>query len=245
MEYITINNNHKYIYNTYKELKKIMPHNYLKIKILPLQKYYTSNPNLINAIETNYNPYKTNYKNENPKKSIYLFSSQLTDNNISDKNNLKDLFDTKFTYKSKLKKNRTRNKTEINKYFNSETIKTIKNHSLRKIGIFNSNPINNFFLRNNVYLPEITKRMKLKIPRNERETNGFKVIGNELQNYNEKNLKLNTINLKNNDRKVFKIFTNNKKNYSGQKNKMNKNSDISFKIINIINKTKKIKSEEK
>ena len=119
---------------------------------------------------------------------------------------------------------------------------------MRKNGIFNSNPINNFCLRNNIFLPEITKRMKLKLPRNERETNGFKIIGNELQNNKNKNLKLNNINLKNNDRKMIKIYTNNKKDYSRAKNEKKKSCDehktISFNIINIINKTKKIKSGE-
>ena len=52
--------------------------------------------------------------------------------------------------------------------------------------------------------------MKFKIPRNERETNGFKVIGNEYQNYNNKNLKTNKID---NYKTESEVSSNNKKNY--------------------------------
>ena len=242
MDLLTVNNNHKYIYNTYKELNKIMPHNYLKLKVLPSQKYCFSNQNLIGLIETNYNENKTNYKNEKPKKKIYLFSSQNTDNDISEKNIAKDLFNTKFIHKSKIKKNKTRNKTEINKYFTSKTIKTLRSLSLRKNGIFNPNPINNYFLRNNICLPEITKRMKFKIPRNERETNGFKVIGNEYQNYNNKILKTNKID---NYKTESEISSNNKKNYYSCE-KIEKTNNLEekkspYKIISIIHKNKNTK----
>lgn len=243
MESITINKNHKYIYNTYKELSTIMPRNYLKIKVLPYQRYFYSNKKLIDIIETNYNLNTNNNKNEKPKKNIYFFSSQLSDNNsISEKNVLKDLF-----YSKLHKNNKSRNHTQINNYYNTKIINSIKNNTVRRQGIFNSSPIKNYFLRTNIRLPSITQRMKFQIPRNEREANGFRIIGNDDEiiidkKNNKKYLKLNNNDFnQNNDNKI-----NSKNKYCLSEKKENKKNldrikNLPFNIVSIVNKNKNTK----
>ena len=229
-----INNNHKYIYTTYNELNKIMPRNYLKIKVLPHQKYSTSNKRIIDIIETKYNPIiNSTKKNEKLKKNIYLFSN----NNISEK----DLLFSKILSKNK----NSRNDLEINYSNNNyKIIKTVKNNSIRKNGIFNSSPINNYFLRNNIRLPGITQRMKSKIPRNEREINGFKVIGNEEEEPNKKYMKKNN-NMYFIDEKKYEANYNNKCYCLTEKNekkkKLNRVKNFPSNIISIVNKNKNTK----
>ncbi len=189
------NDNHNYVYNTYKELNKILPHNFLKIKVMAGKKYHFSNKELINSIENNYNLNKYIDKNGTPKKCIYLYSSSRTD-----KPNEK-LISKNILSQKTLKNKKNKNKTEIKR----------TNVFLRTKG-FNSSPIKNYFLRNNICLPEITHRIKYKIPRNERELNGFKIIGNNI-----KTLYNNT--------KDFKININN-----NSVNKTNKNRIICKKI---------------
>ena len=231
---VAMNNNHKYIYTTYNELNKIMPRNYLKIKVLPHQKYSTSNKRIIDIIETKYNPIiNSTKKNEKLKKNIYLFSN----NNLSEK----DLLFSKILSKSK----NSRNNSEINySKNNSKIIKTIKNNSIRKIGIFNSSPINNYFLRNNIRLPEITQRMKSKIPRNEREINGFKVIGNENEESNKNYMKKNN-KMYFTDEKKYEANYTNKCYCSTEKNekkkKLNRVQNFPSNIVRIVNKNKNTK----
>lgn len=243
LESLTLSNNHKYVYTTYKELSSLMPRNYLKLKVLPYQKYSISKGRIIDLIETKYNPIKIsntkeNLNNEKLKKSIYLF----TNNNISEK----DLLFSKILSKD----NNSRNSSELNfSNINSKFIKTSKNNSVRKKGIFNSSPVKNYFLRNNIRLPEITQRMKKKIPRNERETNGFKVIGNENEeNYRnqmkkkdkkyftveKKNIKLN--HNYNYDNKFYCLSENNDK-----KINFNKIHNLPLNIVSIVNKNKHTK----
>ena len=244
MEMMSINDNHKYIYNTYKELNKLMPHNYLKIKVLASKKYNLPNKTIIDLIETKYNPNIINNKKEKPKKNIYLFSSELNENNISENSSLKDLF-----FLKNLKNISNRNKSNIKNYNNSEIINSINNNkSKRRKGIFNSKCINNFYLRNNIRLPEITQRMKFKIPRNEREKHGFKIIGNETEENKNNNNKM----LKTYVRKISiaddKNENKNRTNYCLSEEKNNKIKELErlehlpFNIISIYNKNKNRKS---
>ena len=236
---MAINKNHNYIYNTYKELSTIMPRNYLKIKVLPYQRYFHSNKKLIDIIEANYNSNINNNKNEKPKKNIYFFSSQLSDNNsISEKNVLKEFFHSKLH-----KKNKSRNNTQINNYYNSKIINSLKNNTIRRQGIFNSSPIKNYFLRTNIRLPSITQRMKFQIPRNEREIKGFRIIGNDDEinnnkNNNKKYIKIHNIDCHSGDNK-FKskntICLSEKKENIKDLERINK---LPCNIVSIINKNK-------
>lgn len=239
METITINNNHKNIYRTYKELNKLMPHNYLKIKVLPSKKYKLPNINIIDIIETKYNPSIITNKIERPKKNIYLFSSELTESNyISEKSSLKDLILIR-----KSRKNTTRNKSNIKDDNHSEIINSITNDCTRRKGFFNSKGINNFYLRNNIRLPEITQRMKYKIPRNEREKKGLKIIGNENDEF--KNTDDNSILISSNGNNFYNDKIENKNNegycFSEQNNKRKniiRSDHIPVNIISILNKNK-------
>lgn len=242
MESITINNNHNYVYNTYKELNKIMPQNFLKIKVNPSKKYNFSNKKIIDTIESNYNTNKYIDKNGKPKKSIYLYSSPpLSPNNKKEKYSSKNCLSLISFHKANNSKNR--NKPNINP--NSTEITNKKNIFLRTKG-FNSSPIKNYFLRNNICLPEITHRIKYKIPRNEREINGFKVIGNEIKFINDKNgYKFNN-NMNNN----YKIFGKNNKNEKyclteGNEKRKSfdklKNLPLTLNIVSIYNKNKNTK----
>ena len=111
---------------------------------------------------------------------------------------------------------------------------------------FNSSPIKNYFLRNNICLPEITHRIKNKIPRNEREINGFKVIGNEIKFINDKNgYKFN--NIMNNNYKIFDKNNKNEKCCLTEVNKKRKSFDklknlpLTLNIVSIYNKNKNTK----
>jgi hypothetical protein len=186
MEPITIDNNHNYVYNTYKELNKIMPHNYLKVKVIPSKKYHFSTKEIINTIENNYNLNKYIDKNGKPKKCIYLYSSSHPDN-LKKKIISKNILSQKTFNKTKNIDNK--NRTNSNK----------NNNNFSRTKGFNSSPIKNYFLRNNICLPEITHRIKYKIPRNEREINGFKIIGNEIQTIGNNIKELKIINYNNNN----------------------------------------------
>ena len=61
-----INQSHEYIFQTYNQLKRILPNGYLKMKVLKKQRYPVNESSIISEIEKNY----TN-KNINKNKNIF------------------------------------------------------------------------------------------------------------------------------------------------------------------------------
>ena len=114
-ESIKIDINHKHIYNTFKELNKILPHNFMKVKVIPSKKYHFSTKEIIDTIEKNYNLNKFINKTGKPKKSIYLYSmpSYYDNYNLEQKINLKNII-SQLTL-NKTKKIKNRNNTNLNR----------------------------------------------------------------------------------------------------------------------------------
>ena len=81
---------------------------------------------------------------------------------------------------------------------------------------YNSSSINNCFMKNNIYLPSITNRLKKNLPRYQRESNGFLLNGLGKNSTKELNVKIDKdININNN--------INNNENSFKNKNKFIKN----------------------
>ena len=120
----------------------------------------------------------------------------------------------------------------------------INSNSYAGSKFFRSSSINNCIMKNNIYLPSMTNRLKNSMPRYQRQNNGFILNGigkdslkelkiNIFNNYNKN--KFNEINEKNNIlRKIIFIKSKNDSSYT-------KSYDIkNDSIMNNIIKSKKI-----
>lgn len=106
--------------------------------------------------------------------------------------------------------------------------------------IFRSSSINNCIMKNNIYLPSITNRLKNSLPRYQREINGLLVNGLGKKSFKE---------LKTNNSNIDKFLNNNGSELKYTKNKSGpvflQSYDVKRDIINNINlkRTKKYKSQ--
>ena len=110
----------------------------------------------------------------------------------------------------------------------------------RKGKIFRSSSINNCIMKNNIYLPSITNRLKNSLPRYLREINGLLVNGLGKRSFKE---------LKTNNSNIDKLLNNYGNELKYTKNKSGliylQSYDVKKDILNNINlkKTKKYKSQ--
>ena len=213
--YVITDNSHNKIYQTYAELKKKLPPNFLKMKVISSPKYSINKKPLLKKIEND----KLNLikKVENPldknkfiNKNIYI----LNDETIKLKKaiNLKPIIFHEQKYDENLKKTLLTEKDKITDYMIEQNQNNLNDFLQNSPDDyqghnFHSNPITDVHMKSNIYLPKIIDRMKYNIPRNERDKNGFHVDGigifssNKIK-YDEKNdnyeININSNNKKNN-----------------------------------------------
>ena len=223
---------HLNIYKTYKELKNILPFNYIKTRICPGQKYSFNRQSILINLEKEKNkeisPTKIT-KNLLSNKNIYIFSEQNesikkiisklkkyysynkppkilsmnSESNISNDNqnsseysrnksninnyimnantmNLKKIFNNDYCLSELIEKENSQNDLNINDF-------ELNQNNNRKC--YKSSSIKNYVLKNNIYLPSITHRLKNNLPRYQRGNNCFLVNG--IGKYSMKNLNIN------------------------------------------------------
>ena len=225
---------HENIFQTYKQLKRILPQGYLKMQVLKNQRYPVNESTIINEIEKN-------YKNKNIKRNI-LYSPQNI-NIFYDWEDNKDY--ENYLPKIKTKKTKTddiqfeatnsqnidintNSSTEIITYrnFREKNMKMIGLNCDTKLkrnkGLYNSVSVNDIDMKKNIYLPRIIDRMKYSIPRNLRNNKGFIILGNNAQDILNKYKELKFINHKNEMPTDMYFFNENKKD-KNEKNSKDKN----------------------
>ena len=174
----TINNSHEYIFQTYNELKRILPNGFLKMKVLKKQRYPVNESSIINEIEKN-------YSNKNINKNLYssqniniFYNDEETENKIT---KILPQIRTRITdeYSNVSKTRSQNNDTNLNNS-SSEiiTYRNFREKNMKMIGVscdvklkrnkglYNSVSVNDIDMKKNIYLPRIIDRMKYSIPRN-------------------------------------------------------------------------------
>ena len=259
-------NNHKKVFKLYKELKKVLPIGYLKTRVSTGQKYSIQKQSILTKIEKEklkklITPTKIT-KNLFFNKNIYLYSGEdeKAKKFLKKIQNLKksskqislnydiDIFNTPTNSSKTLNiKNQT---NPINNYLsNSKKIKTKEeDEELNSIinnnrgGHFRSTTINNCIMKNNIFLPSITNRLKNNLPRYERQNKGFLLegIGKFSFKYLYSDERNNNVNEYTNvDEETLK--NENKKYTTIKFIKKNRKSDIDERIQNISQREMKLK----
>lgn len=208
---------HNKIYQTYLELKKKLPQNFLKIKLFSSPKYTLNKKPILKKIEND--KININYKYHKPSsvdkfingnRNIYI----LSDKTIKLKNIKKKTIPNEHKYEEIMKKTllTEKDKNTINNNYeksknNNEMIDDSED-ALYQGYNFHSSIVTDVQMKNNIYLPRIIDRMKYNVPRNERDKYGFHVEGvgifnNNKIKYDEKNdnyeININGNNLENNE----------------------------------------------
>ena len=208
---------HNKIYQTYLELKKKLPQNFLKIKLFSSPKYTLNKKPILKKIEND--KININYKYDKPSsvdkfingnRNIYI----LSDKTIKLKNIKKKTIPNEHKYEEIMKKTllTEKDKNTINNNYeksknNNEMIDDSE-YALYQGYNFHSSIVTDVQMKNNIYLPRIIDRMKYNVPRNERDKYGFHVEGvgifnNNKIKYDEKNdnyeININGNNLENNE----------------------------------------------
>ena len=208
---------HNKIYQTYLELKKKLPQNFLKIKLFSSPKYTLNKKPILKKIEND--KININYKYDKPSsvdkfingnRNIYI----LSDKTIKLKNIKKKTIPNEHKYEEIMKKTllTEKDKNTINNNYeksknNNEMIDDSED-ALYQGYNFHSSIVNYVQMKNNIYLPRIIDRMKYNVPRNERDKYGFHIEGvgifnNNKIKYDEKNdnyeININGNNLENNE----------------------------------------------
>ena len=215
---------HSKIFKTFKELKKLLPYGFIKIRVSKGQKYYikaqpsffnlereknkeSSPTKNINDLLHNKNIYLYSEENENIKKMITKMESHYTTKKphkirlVKSESNIKSHPNTN---NKKLTSNLTSSRTSIkdkanniNKTYNNLFLNIeIRNECQNKNNTYlnrNKNKkfcrslsTSNWLMKNNIFLPSITNRLKNSLPRYLRESKGFMLNGHGI--YSLKNL---------------------------------------------------------
>ena len=256
-------NNHKNVFKLYKELKKALPIGYLKTRVSKGQKYSIQKQSILTKIEKEklkelITPTKIT-KNLFYNKNIYLYSGkdEQAKNFLKKLQNLKksskqislnndiDIFNTP---NNSLKTLDIKNQSNlINNYLsNSKKIKSKEDDEINSIsnnsrGYFRSTTINNCIMKNNIFLPSITNRLKNNLPRYERQNEGFLLegIGKFTFNYLYSDERNNNVNEETNvDEEALKKENNKYETIKFIKN--NRKSDIDERIPTISSSLREI-----
>ena len=201
----TIINSHDYIFKTYKELKRILPNGFLKMKVLKKQKYPLKENTIINEIENN-------YRNKNIKRNLSSSQNINIFYNDDENENKNDSILPKIKYIIKdnnmpknitNNQNNTKNTNGLNASSEFITYRNFREKNMKMIGVncdvklkrnkglYNSVSINDIDMKKNIYLPRIIDRMKYTLPRNLRNNKGFIILGNNANNILSKYKELN------------------------------------------------------
>ena len=253
----TINNSHEYIFQTYNELKRILPNGFLKMKVLKKQRYPVNESSIINEIEKN-------YSNKNINKNLYssqniniFYNDEETENKIT---KILPQIRTRITdeYSNVSKTRSQNNDTNLNNS-SSEiiTYRNFREKNMKMIGVscdvklkrnkglYNSVSVNDIDMKKNIYLPRIIDRMKYSIPRNLRNNKGFILCGNNEDKLINKYKELNFIRNKNDIPTDMFFYKEGKKTKTRNKDKNIKNkknkekSKINNIKVNVINENNK------
>ncbi len=247
---------HEYIFQTYNELKRVLPNGFLKMKVLRKQKYPLNESTIINEIEKNYN-------NKNLGKNFFSPSQNI---NIFYGDEELPIINTKLTdpiYTNVTKTNSQKNYTNTNNLNISSEIITYRNFREKNMkmigvncdvklkrtkGLYNSVSVNDIDMKKNIYLPRLIDRMKYNMPRNMRNNKGFIIVGNKDDNIINKYKELNFIKKKNDVPTDFFFYNEknkikNKENKLGNmNNKNNQNKNVENPIIKAIKITENNKN---
>ena len=264
-----LNYSHEQIYNTYKELKRVLPTGLFKMKVLEKQRYPINKDTIINEIEKTYSKKIISsfqninifYNNEEDQKSRTRKTLSLP------KIRIQDVGTTGMGSSSSRKTNnfsinnssRNSNNSEIITYINfrEKNMKMIGINCDLKLkrnrGLYNSFSVNDIDMKKNIYLPRMIDRMKYRIPRNLRNNKGFILLGSSENKLLNKYKELNFIKNKNNmptDMFFYKGNTSrNEKKFSREKKKFVKNIKVipgeNKKILQKVNETNENENVDK
>lgn len=291
MEAPNVKLNHDHIFQVYKELKRILPVGYLKMKVLEKQRYQArSKKSDLEELEINNRSNLHNRKHSIrtssfSKQNINIFNNEEYKNllmskreklNNNNNSNLLSKNKKSFPYltknisnlqeKSFNNNNESKDSTKINIITNNTTMnnspkissyqsdinimgdnintyecfrdKNLKSLGIltgektkRKKGIYNSFAVNDIDMKSNIYLPRIIDRMKYKIPRNQRQYEGFLITGKGVKNlfYKENNTQRNSVSVNYNKYLNIKDFFTPK--YMSKKNINQNTNDYNTKSM--------------
>lgn len=168
-------NSHRVVYEQYKDLKSLLPLNFMKIKVFNYQKekFIPKSPSLLMEIEKKKQKIK---KNSPLEKDIIITNS----------NNVIKLFQNNAN-KIILPKKRRKLSSNKERSFEGE----YDNNNISPFNYWKS--VNDSNLKKNIFLPKIIDRLKYTIPRNERDANGVILQGERVpfQMVQEEGNKLN------------------------------------------------------
>lgn len=198
-------NNHKNVYRTYKELKKLLPIGYIKTRVSKGQRYSIQKQSILTKLEKDKNkqinsPSKIT-KDLFSNKNIYLYSGQNEDtkkilskikyfypsnksskiyslNNSSEiiSKTVKNINTSKNSNNGSLihTKLKLTNLNDLNSKKDSDIINTDRSNTK---GYFRSTTVNNYIMKNNIFLPSLANRIKNNLPRYIRQNDGFLIEG--------------------------------------------------------------------
>ena len=189
--------NHKNIFNLYKELKQILPIGYIKTRVSRGQKYAIQKQSILTRLEKEKNkeiitPSKIT-KNLFYNRNIYIFAGEnekkdflskiqkfnnpskviSINNNENDTMNISDNSINNNKNKINILKNYLTNTNNLNTLSEKEFFSDRTNNKVK----YRSSTINNCFMKNNIFLPSITHRIKNNLPRYNRQSDGFLLKG--------------------------------------------------------------------
>lgn len=246
-------NNHKNVFMTYKELKKILPYGIIKRNVPERQRFNLQIKPILIQIEKEKNRDITPsnlFRDLLHNKNIHLFEGEK-------ENNKKLLSKIKYFYPTpkhskitslnndslisstlELKSNTSNNANMVNDCLINSKILSFRNENENETeinsdlnrgkGYFRSTKINNSFLKSNIYLPSITSRLKNKLPRYKRQINELSIKGIGKYSFNALNTEQNN---SKNDKEI--ILRNRKKNYDTSKTLRNNKTSYNGKAHTI------------
>lgn len=197
-------NNHKNVFRTYKELKKLLPIGYIKTRVSKGQRYSIQKQSILTKLEKDKNkqinsPSKIT-KNLFSNKNIYLYSGENEDtkkilskikyfypsnksSKIYSSNNDSEIISKTVkninTSKNSNNGNIIHTKLKITNLndLNSKKDSGINTERINTRGYFRSTTVNNYIMKNNIFLPSLSNRIKNNLPRYIRQNEGFLIEG--------------------------------------------------------------------
>lgn len=203
---------HARIFQTYRDLQKMLPKSLFKMRVNKAKRYPVKIQPLINKIEQERNQSqlslltpKVGYKKNiilSPPKSIFIISREKQENGnrcltFEKLNEPKKSFRTlekNHHYKIKIKNNNNFN--NLRKYTllgqkSDNNSQSNLSHSIIEEDCprndFKPKYVNDYIMKNNIYLPSIIDRMKQKKPRGERQISGLVLKGKNSHSLYENN----------------------------------------------------------
>ena len=257
--------NHKALYQTYKNLKEILPYSFIKNPVPKGQKFFLKRKPIIRQIERdrvkNNSTTPSKIKDLIFTKNIFLYTSEIGNSKklitkikklypkplkkshkiISLNNDNNDIFNNSKEKNNSKISNKTNytnilnnyliisNKLKLNKEDEINLDTNIGTKSFKTTTIYNC-------LKNNIYLPSLSDRMKDNIPRFKRQKKGFLIQGIGKDSFHSNNAYIKTKEpLLRKERKSFESIKINKINKTTFYENMNFLSSDKDKKINLNN----------